>query len=55
MIVTEKPVLLEKVGLETLGDFGRISSLPCKARGVPAPTVKWYRNVVDVTALPGNK
>ncbi|XP_032779959.2 protein sidekick isoform X2 [Daphnia magna] len=53
--ILEKPVLLEKVSLETLGDFGRISSLPCRARGVPTPSVKWYRNVVDVTTLPGNK
>ena len=54
-MIAEKPLLQEKVAFETLGDFGRISSLPCRPRGFPTPAVRWFRNTVDVTTLPGNK
>uniref|UniRef100_A0A0K2T3X4 Protein sidekicklike [Megachile rotundata] n=1 Tax=Lepeophtheirus salmonis TaxID=72036 RepID=A0A0K2T3X4_LEPSM len=53
--VTEKPYFYRRMSLETFGDFGNDISIPCHVKGIPEPSVIWYRNGIPIDEVPNTR
>ncbi len=50
--ILEKPHFKKNLKVSTLGDFGRVITIPCEVHGVPQPNVTWYRNGIPLAETP---
>jgi protein sidekick len=46
--VLELPHFVEQIQSEISTDYGSSIEIPCKAKGIPLPRVKWFRNAEEI-------
>uniref|UniRef100_A0A4W3KFY3 Sidekick cell adhesion molecule 2 n=1 Tax=Callorhinchus milii TaxID=7868 RepID=A0A4W3KFY3_CALMI len=49
--VLEHPQLVQEPERHITAEIEKVVEIPCRARGIPSPTIHWYKDAVPVTQL----